>query len=234
MIIKKKSLPVPELDGVIYIDCWEPGSHEATVLGWYKQLGQQIQTYNIKSHINAATFLNLEHPDQTVIQTLQTYAWSPYDHIGWQHHPRANRLLANIFRHASMGTRNKCLTSSALLETVFNNDISFHINDCLDLVFHNDYFHHNQTNKWLIVGGDWGLCLHNNNIGIKKLSRLSYSFPQLEFYITPWGCKIDNNTIGINENHIKHDSQSWYTVPGFGWKLAADSTDPFPNERYQL
>ena len=75
----------------------------------------------------------------------------------------------------------------------------------------------NNVKNWLLIGQTWDVCVHDDQLGLNKLSK----FPG-NIYITPWSIfKTDYSD--ITQQDIDNDpSVSWKTINNFGWKLIYD------------
>jgi hypothetical protein len=71
-----------------------------------------------------------------------------------------------------------------------------------------------KINHWYVVGQSWQMCVHNNDIGLKNLSKL----PNLSFYANLKSfLKINGNV--VDHDDFVNDSMSWNFVPRFGYQL---------------
>jgi hypothetical protein len=74
--------------------------------------------------------------------------------------------------------------------------------------------HANQINHWYVAGQSWQMCVHQNDIGLNNLSKLS----DLNFYSDFNSFLKIDGTVVRHDNFV-NDTLSWKFVPRFGYHL---------------
>lgn len=241
MITSQSSL-VPEIHGVILIDCWNPPADKFFTEIFYVNLIDQLQKYNFNCIVNSPSNSRFDQADPGLVNALALYGRPRQNADGMpitdSHDDlRRYRVVTNIFKsfvtttipeeNALPGMR--CApaltaeTTSVLIKKYLLNPNS---NICIFLTNYEDLFYHTIRHlagvckNWLVVGQTWQMCTHDHALGLKHLIRL----PGMSFYATDFGfCKEHGGTAGYED--FVNDSLDWEHIENFGYRLIPGSPD---------
>jgi hypothetical protein len=230
-MITRQSLTMPEIHGLILIDCWEPPTHKFFTEIFYVNLIDQLQKYNFNCIVNSPANSQFDHDDPGLANTLALYGQPRKDVAGIplrddNHDLRRYRVVTNIFKSFVNNTEQNVLpgmTSAEIGSRLIKKYLlKPNASRCMFLTTHEDFVYHatvhlkGQYKNWLVVGQSWQMCTHDHWLGLKCLSQL----PGMSFYATDFGfCKKDGGTAGHED--FANDSLEWEHIENFGYKLIA-------------
>ena len=225
---------IPELHGIIFIDCWEEAcstEKKQTIDNFYQLLVDCTSQYKFKCVVNSSIGMALDLRDPSVFNTFQKYSWGPAAETSLFVKTRRDQLLANLCRYAGRDPDNPLTTSKIIQDHFLDNGVL--LLDGLDLIFHNDLFCNSECKNWLVVGQTWQMCVHDNNMGLKQFTKLSQDFG-LNFYATDYSFLKDDGTCA-NDNDFVNDTLKWTRIMHFGYQLMPDNlnSNQFPMLRYK-
>ena len=70
--------------------------------------------------------------------------------------------------------------------------------------------------QWYIAGQTWGVCVHNNDIGLKRIAREPYA--GFDFYTDQVSFRNKSNGLVEHQDFIE-DELGWEYLPWFGYRL---------------
>ena len=241
-MITAQSSTVPEIHGLILLDCWEPPAHKFFTEIFYVNLIDQLQKYNFNCIVNSPSNSRFDQDDPGLVNSLALYGRPRQNADGMpitdSHDDlRRYRVVTNIFKSFVTSTMPKenllpgmrCApaltaeTTSALIKKYLLNPNS---NICIFLTNYEDLFYHiirhlaGVCKNWLVVGQTWQMCTHDHALGLNHLARL----PGMSFYATDFGfCKEHGGTAGYED--FVNDSLDWEHIENFGYRLIPGSPD---------
>lgn len=228
--------PMPELHGIIFIDCWEQAGtkQKQQQLEWfYNNLVNQTKKYNFSWCVNASTNLALDINDPSINNTFSIYSWLKLPQETVYVRTRRDQVMSTICQYSHNQSGIKPLTTSRIIQKHF---LDLHrgilILDGLDLVFHNDWKCLGKCKNWLVVGQQWQYCVHENSMGLKQFSQITKEF-DLNFYATDYSFLKENGECA-DDYDFGNDYLKWSRVPNLGYKLMPSTDTPaFPFLRYK-
>ena len=203
---------VPQLQGLILIDCWEPSIQKRErVNQFYQNIIDQTQNYNFVCVINSANQVLIDMADQSFSNLFQYHCNNQILSLPEHLQQRHNQVVANSCRWAHQQlTQEKFshYTSSRLLhDQFFNNGRGVYIMNPLDMMFHNQVILNGQIKNWLVVGKSWQLCVHNNGLGLINLEEISARF-STNFYATNYSFLMGYNDNCAGPEEFENDELS--------------------------
>ena len=219
MITSQSSL-VPEIHGLILLDCWEPPAHKFFTEIFYVNLIDRLKKYHFKCVVNSPSNSQFDQDDVSLANTLQIYGRPRLSVDGsvaldTDDDFRRYRVITNIFK--SFTDTAVTEATSALIKKYFlKTESSIFLANHADFVYHTTVHLKGQYKNWLVVGQLWQMCTHEHSLGLKYLSQL----PGMSFYATDFGfCKKDGGTAGHED--FASDTSKWEHIENFGYKLVA-------------
>ena len=219
MITSQSSL-VPEIHGLILLDCWEPPAHKFFTEIFYVNLIDRLKKYHFKCVVNSPSNTRFDQDDPSLANTLQTYGCPRLDADGLalldtDADFRRYRVMTSIFKSFTNNAVTEA-TSALIKKYLLKTNPSIFLITHEDFVYHNTVHLKGQYKNWLVVGQSWQMCTHEHSLGLKYLSQL----PGMSFYATDFGfCKQDGGTAGHED--FASDSTQWEYIENFGYKLVA-------------
>ena len=224
---------IPVIDGLILIDCVKVAhdSHQETRL-YYQQLLKLLSTFSFTCVVNSAASIEIDYSDRSQLNTFDRYCWS--SSIG---QPKSNTRHEEIIYNTIRFSRPGNYTSQLIHNRLLDNDRSIFLVTLEDFLYHNQTTLNDKIRNWLVVGQTWGMCAHDNNIGLKNIAKLSQSY-DLNFYAIDQGFNMHTDylpavyspgkgfvpelipTAGRQE--FENDSLRWAHIPNFGYQLLLD------------
>ena len=235
-MITSRSLTVPDIHGLVLLDCWEPPAHKFFTEIFYVNLIDQLKKYRFKCVVNSPSNSQFDQNDPSLANTLQTYGRPRLDVDGsalldTDADFRRYRVITNIFKSfvtTTIPEENllpgmRCAPAlTAETTSVLIKKYLLKTNPSIFLANHEDFVYHatvhlkGQYKNWLVVGQSWQMCTHEHSLGLKYLSQL----PGMSFYATNFGfCKKDGGTAGHED--FANDSLDWEHIENFGYKLVS-------------
>jgi len=182
------SKSVDDMQGLIFIDCWEMPS----LANFYKGLDQHIDFDQYTSIAVANYELVLDSTDQCQYNTLEMYKDN-----------QELMLLPMLYefgkRQTSKWLQTKFKSHSVLILTT--DALQYHVTTVVPHI-----------TDWLVIGGTWKSCTHSRPMGFANLQKLPYNF-----YITDWSMyniigKFDDPGAMVNtatSKQLEKDSHTW-------------------------
>jgi len=205
---------VPEIKGIILIDCWEPPVWKNHFQTFYHDLVKRSCTWSLDCVVNACYGNQFDlsgiDADSSMINTMERYCW--HDHA--REHVE---LMYRIIR--SCNGRN--VTSHVLKKYLLNVCPSVFLTDVQDFVEHWQKALGAAPMKWLVAGQVWQVCTHSRPLGLQNLQLVTQQYPELEFYVQDTSIlKLDGSTATWRD--FNEDWLSWQEVRGWGARLLPD------------
>jgi hypothetical protein len=210
----------PLIDGIIFIDCWEPEVDQRKELmnEFYYQLFDNLNIYKFKCLVNSPSRLSLSNMlnDPSVVNTLQRYSWDlPFrsEYYNYIHNQLDSRIITSLISNSN----GDMATSTFIKNRFLDNSRSICLFNTNDFAYHLENTSNNRCRNWLVVGQSWQLCTHDHGMGLNALEKLS-AVTNMNFYATNWGfCKLNGNITAYED--FKTDSFDWSYIEGFGYRL---------------
>ena len=213
-MIALTSNDVPEITGLILIDCWEPDANvnsKKFLHRFYVDLIQLLSKFNFGAIVNASSGCKLDETDHSQKNTIWNYSKRfQFDtSIKKTHHHDA--VITNWIAQSSVQS-----TAAIINHCLLSNSHSFMINNLDDFGFHCQNHLNDQHKNWLVVGQTWSMCTHTNNISLPRLRSL---IPQgHRFYTVDSGfCKINGDKVQYID-YVK-DNLKYELIYDFGYQL---------------
>jgi hypothetical protein len=179
--------------GLLVIDCWERPELGA----FYQRLQDHVDPTQFDSIMVANYELALDSTDLCQHNTLEVYSWETYT---------PNMLLPMVKESRSRKT-------STWLQSTFSTN-SFLILDADSLIHHCTTAVPHITD-WLVIGGNWQVCMHGRPLGFHKLKTLPYNF-----YVTPNGVYNTKKSNWLGDvNDLHNDQLTWIDQGNHLYKL---------------
>jgi hypothetical protein len=204
---------VPQIDGLILIDCWEPEKiDEKKYLNlFYANLVTQLKKFEFKCVVNASLHCKIDGNDFSQLNVLNKYCWDFNNND-----PRyiltdqEQKAIFNILKQNNLSRQVSTIINFCLL----NNNVSAYITDIENFKYHNKKHLNNTCKNWLVVGQTWPMCTHNNEISLTTLKNI----PDMNFYTLDQGfCKINGDL--VYEEDYRKDTLNYEKISNFGYRL---------------
>lgn len=217
---------IPELQGLILIDCWDPGSANSpskiSINQFYKNIIKSTAACNFVCVINSGNHILLDLEDHSFSNLFYHHCNNDLSRLPEYLLQRHNRVIANSCRWSGRTNLNTGLSpnySSKLLhDHFFTQGRGIYIMDPLDLVFHNQLILSGQVKNWLVAGRSWQVCVHDNHLGLNNLAELAERF-NLNFYATDYSFLKPDNETTATQADFDCDELEWEIVTNFGYRL---------------
>lgn len=214
---------IPELHGLILIDCWEPSLQTSKVINqFYQDIIDNTVTNNFVCVVNSGNNILLDLNDHSFANLFYHHCNNRLTWLPEYLQQRHNRVIANSCRWAGQSHINKesqSNSSSKLLHDHFlTQGRGVYIMDPLDLVFHSQLVLEGKVRNWLVVGCSWQMCVHNNGLGLNNLSELASRF-NLNFYATDYSFLRADNITKATQTDFESDELEWTMINNFGYHL---------------
>lgn len=224
-MITAHSSCIPEIHGLILLDCWKPPVHKFFTEKFYVNLIEQLQKYNFKCIVNSPSNTRFNQDDTSLVNTLKIYSQPRRNTNGLllsetNDDLRRYRIITNIFKSFT-DTAVTETTSTLIKKYLLDNDASVFLTTYEDLFYHATVWLEGACKNWVVVGQTWQMCTHDHALGLNHLIQV----PGLSFYATDFGfCKKDGGT--ANYNDFASDSLEWEHIENFGYRLKPGPPDP--------
>jgi hypothetical protein len=222
---------VPELQGLILIDCWEPSIKKREHTNqFYQNIIDRTQHHQFECVVNSANNVLIDMADLSMANLFYFHCNNSIlgltEHLQNQH----NQVVANSCRWAHQTynpEHHTHYTSSRLLHDHFFTDRrGIYLMKPLDIVFHNQQILNSRVRNWLVVGKSWQLCTHKNGVGFDALAEVAAKF-DVNFYTTDFGLlKTDDQTTAQYAD-FEADDLAWQHVENFGYRLVPNADSRF-------
>jgi hypothetical protein len=205
-MITQYSKDVPDIQGLILLDCWEPQVRDHFFKDkYYINLIEQLQHRHFECMVNSLSRLKVDLSDASMANTIKICKHS-------DNHP----LMRNLLQHS--GNEN---ISTLLLRYLFNEQI-INIVNIDDFIWLNNDYLLGQVKNWLVVGHTWQMCTHEHALGLPNLSKIAKKH-SLNFYATDYSfCTLTEKTATLKD--FEQDSLKWELVEDFGYQLLPQGT----------
>jgi len=219
-MITSQSLTVPEIHGLILLDCWEPPAHKFFTEIFYVNLIDRLKKYHFKCVVNSPSNTRFDQDDPSLANALQIYGQPRLGVDGLalldtDADFRRYRVMTSIFKSFTNNAVTEA-TSALIKKYLLKTNPSIFLITHEDFVYHTNVHLKGQYKNWLVVGQSWQMCTHEHSLGLKYLSQL----PGMSFYATDFGfCKQGGGTAGHED--FTSDSTQWEYIENFGYKLVA-------------
>jgi hypothetical protein len=211
-MIVKLDQPIPIIDGLIIIDCWQPvGYQREDYNNFYIPLLSTLIKLDFKCIVNAAYNVTLSTEDPSIRNAFQTYYWPESQHQNFN-------IIQNLVKHCAGSNR----TSTLFQETLLGNTQSIMLLEFDDFIYHWQNTLDCKINNWLVVGQAWKNCVHDRSMGLETMYR-NIEHQDLNFYAIDHGFKTDSGTITSYKN-FQQDNLPWAYIENFGYKLITRSS----------
>jgi hypothetical protein len=212
MIVEYTSEALPEFDGIIMIDCWQPVDHQIDKQIFFYRLSDYISKHvsNYRQIINASRECRFDYDDRSIINTLQQYCWqyevdkSNYKIPNYYNNP----ILINAFKQF----RNSLSLFSGIKKQLHNLDTCYYIVTIEDFLSHWHTQGPMRAQHWLVVGQSWQICVHNNNVGLNQMAQAA-KFHHMNFYVTEEYLLNDTDQ-NPTEIDFSNDTLQWIKYHG--------------------
>jgi hypothetical protein len=200
-MITQHSKDVPDIRGLILLDCWEPQVRDHFFKDkYYINLIEKLQHQHFECMVSSVSRLKVDLSDTSMVNTMKICNYR-------DDHP----LMRNLLQHSGNEKISTLLSKYLFNEQVIN---VFNIDDFTWL--NNDYLL-GQVKNWLVVGHTWQMCTHSHVLGLPALSKLSKT-QSLNFYATDYSfCTMTEQTATLLD--FEQDSLEWCTIQDFGYQL---------------
>ena len=216
---------IPVIDGLILIDCVKVAhnSHQEIRL-YYQQLTKLLSNFYFECVVNSSTSVEIDYSDRSQLNTFDQYCWS--SSVGQpESNKRHEEIIYNTIRYSRPGN----YTSQLIHNHLLDNDRSIFLVTLEDFLYHTRTTLNNKIRNWLVVGQTWGMCAHDNNIGLKNIAKLSKRY-DLNFYAIDQGFNMhsdhvssvyspENMILTAGQREFENDSLQWAHIPDFGYQL---------------
>jgi hypothetical protein len=201
-MITEFSNKIPDIKGLILLDCWEPQVREHFFKDkFYINLIEKIGNRNFEYLVNSVTRLQVNLTDPTMANTMKVCEYQ-------DNHPVMRSLL-----QASGDEK----TSSLITRYLINRTQSINISNAVDFIWFCTNYLSYKIQNWLVVGHTWQMCTHNHGLGLPALARISKNH-DMNFYATNYSFCTMTEQPAILED-FEQDSLKWRAIKDFGYQL---------------
>jgi hypothetical protein len=210
MIVQYTGDAPPNFDGVILIDCWHPRDHQYSKQIFFHRLCEYLSEIkgDCAQIINASAKLKLDYDDPSIVNTLKRYCWDQNldsnDFLTTHHNVQ---IAINCLNQFSGN-----LSTFLGLKKILDWHSSFYIVTLEDFLMHWHAQGSAKSTQWLVAGQSWQICVHNNSIGLKALSRLIGHY-NMNFYVREEFVLTDDDT-NPTEMDFSNDTLNWMKYHG--------------------
>lgn len=201
-MITEISNKIPNISGLILIDCWEPQVYEHLFKDkFYINLVEKSKIINFRYIVNSVTKLQIDLSDPIMANTMTVCDYNDT-------HP----IIANLLHQAGNEK-----TSTLIERYLISRSRAINISNAADFVwFAKDYLS-NQIQNWLVAGHTWQMCTHSHSLGLPILAEIAKKH-NLNFYATDYSFCTMTEQPAILEDFEK-DSLKWREIKDFGYQL---------------
>lgn len=203
-MITELSKSIPNIQGLILLDCWEPQVNEHFFKDkFYINLIEKIKDKNFSYIVNSLTRLKVDLSDSTMANTMKICQYR-------DDHP----IIRNLLEHSGNEK-----TSVLITRYLINRSQAVFIPNAADFTW---FCTKHLASKlpiqnWLVAGHTWQMCTHSHGLGLPELSRIAKNY-DLNFYATDYSfCTITEQTAKLEE--FEQDSLKWRLIKDFGYQL---------------
>jgi len=218
----------PEISGVILVDCWHDTKHRPEIQRFYKSVQYRLIALNPARTVNASYDLSLlatNHPwqlhdhDYSITNTLRNFAWDintfsdRHLHNHWLE--PYHRIVMNLVKHCNGSYH---VAEEFLHPSILGNHGSVALFRADDFFDWWRFWLDQQIQDWLIVGRTWGICVHDRDLGLVQLQKLSQlTGHRLRFHVTNWSVLTEQKLL-LTDQDIEQDKLTWIRTNA-GWQL---------------
>jgi len=208
--------------GAILIDLWQPRSDKLYLLQWYQEICEQIKYLKPRCIVNACynCLINYWGDDKDISQfnTFRIYnGLNVAGDIDPRYHQDCNnhQVISNITRYSRGLNRTDDIIRSLL------DDNSIFLLDTDDFVYHNTHILVDPIQRWYVIGQTWQLCLHQQPLGLDRLSKVS----GLQFIVPTWG-SIKEDGSRLDHRDFAEDHLGWQRIGSELYQIKAHDKYP--------
>jgi hypothetical protein len=200
-MITEYSEDIPNIQGLILLDCWEPQVHDHFFKDkFYINLIEKLKDQYFEYIVNSASGLQIDLNDAAMSNTFKVCDYSDN-----------HSIMRNLSEHAG-NEKTSTLISKYLFKRPVINIINIH-----DFAWFSTNYLPPQIKNWLVVGHTWQMCTHSHALGLARLARLTEIYP-LNFYATDYSfCTMTEHTATLSD--FEQDSLNWRQIQNFGYQL---------------
>jgi hypothetical protein len=201
-MITESSNKIPDIQGLILIDCWEPQVYSHFFKDkFYINLIEKIGNKNFKYIVNNVTRLQIDLSDPIMANTIKVCQYR-------DDHPLVRNLLQQ-----SGDEKTSVLVTRYLIKRA----PAINISNTADFTwFAKDYLS-NKIQNWLVVGHTWQMCTHSHVLGLPQLAQITKDHG-LNFYATDYSfCTMTEQPAVLAD--FEQDSLDWRLIKDFGYQL---------------
>jgi hypothetical protein len=212
MIVRYTNDAVPEFDGIILIDCWQPQESEVKKQIFFYRLSDYFSrhAHHYRQVINASMLCRFDYEDQSIVNTMQTYCWDgAYDRCD---PTNPNYYNTGILFNGMYQFRGTYSLFSGIRQQLKS------LNNCYYIVTHDDFLSHwhsagsGRAQNWLVAGMSWQNCLHHNSLGLNQLAQMT-KFYNMNFYVMEEFVLNDHDENPTEPDFI-NDTLNWVKYHG--------------------
>jgi hypothetical protein len=212
MIVKYTGEALPEFDGVVLIDCWQPRDHETDKLIFFYKLANYIGSRKdqYRQIVNASMQCRMNYEDPTIQNTMQAYSWN----YRWQ---KEDPIAPNFHNHSVVLNAVEQFAGTYQLFQGLQKQLQDN-NNCHYIVNFDDFLlnwsrnGNKRAQNWLVVGQSWQNCVHNNDVGLKNFSN-SLDYYRMNFYVQE-EMVLKEDDSNPTENDFSNDELNWMKYHG--------------------
>ena len=222
-MISASTHQIPQITGVLLLDCWEshwnrPGTNPHATQQFFTQCLDPVAPDHVRCVINCLSLASIDQEDRSFINTLRTYAWDRTRRD--QYRQRCSDLVANVMSNTNW-PHNR--VSRLLHDQWLDNDHSIQLRTERDFYTHWRFVLDQQVNDWLVVGQHWDMCVATGSLGLDVLAKISSAL-EVRFYATDRSfLRQDGATAGWRD--FLNDNHDWCHVQDWGYRLLSTAPD---------
>lgn len=201
-MITKFSKDIPEIQGLILLDCWEPQVRDHFFKDkFYINLIEKIAHQKFQYIVNSANRFQIDLSDPTIANTIEVCGYR-------DDHP----IMRNLLEYSGDEK-----TSVLITRYLLTHSPTIYISNTVDFVWFCKHYLSNKIENWLVVGHTWQMCTHSHGLGLPTLANVAKNH-DLNFYATDYSfCTMTEQTATLQD--FERDSLRWCLIENFGYHL---------------
>lgn len=201
-MITKFSKDIPEIQGLILLDCWEPQVFSHFFKDkFYINLIEKISHKKFQYIVNSASRLQIDLSDPSIANTIQVCEYR-------DDHP----IMRNLLKYSGDEK-----TSVLITRYLLTHSPTIAISNTADFVWFCKHYLSNKIKNWLVAGLTWQMCTHSHGLGLPTLANVAKNH-DLNFYATDYSfCTMTEQTATLQD--FERDSLRWCLIENFGYHL---------------
>jgi hypothetical protein len=204
-MITAHSTQLPDIQGLILLDCWEPSVCEHFFKDkFYVNLIENITKNHGRFNyiINSVGQLQVDLHNPVMANTMKVCGYN-------DNHP----IMQSFLKQPGV-EKTSTLISRYLLHA---ESPSINILNAKDFVWFCTKYLPGHIQNWLVAGQTWQLCTHEHGLGLNALAEVTKKYP-LNFYATDYSfCTMTEQTATLPD--FEQDSLNWCKIENFGYQL---------------